>query len=506
MEESIFELIRQQQRNDPNCAVDYDAFPKPSDTNALRYAPGALDALSGRFNEKPEGWKDVKALIVRLKSGRLSTAQLESSLKGVRVAPNVDELLAHLSSDDLPECVTRASWNIAKQSRDYEAVKWGIAVGALRLQDKTVPELLTFARHTEFTAYAVVALLRASNERPELRMYLPPLLAVSRGWGIVRLIDFIVRDESLTGNLDLIRAITIYGVENSDGLLIEVGHIIARQLKADAFELARSDSRLFVAIVMLMDEILQTDHPLGGILDVPEPQNLSNEFIRLLASRKPDIWVIWGMRAARAFFDDPECPFEDCIRRSASIALMLHERMSAEIIRAGLMAETTRWIALRIIEQENVVELMPDLERMAMEKPKADVLEVLAQRGDKRQMQLLLDLLPKVVDIDARASRPFSSTNVIWPDNDEAESEYAAIVSVMGQVASQDSIRKLKTAMVDFNPFVRSAACVSASKIPRDEPDQELIALLRKRLQDPLPYVRESAELALKTLDAPKAP
>jgi hypothetical protein len=391
-------------------------------------------------------------LIARLKSGSVPTEQLEISLGSLRAVKNASELVRHLSPEDIPEFITRAFWAIAKQSLDYEAVKWGIAIGALSLREDMIPDLLTFARHTEFTPFAVDAILRACNKQPEWRSYLVPLLAVSEGWGTVRLVNAISREKQLTQNLDVIRAVTIYGVENSEALLVEIGHTIGGMLKPDIFELARNDSRLFVSIVLLMEEILTMAPSLGGILDIPEPKIATDEYFRLLASRSADIWLLKGMRTAKHFFDDPACPFADRAEKSASLALMLKERMSESIVRRGLVDEKARWIALQIIDQERMLELLPELERMAIERPKGDILRVLRMHGDSRQLQSLLELLPRVVDPTERAKRPFSRTNVIWPEKDEAEWEYAVLVMTMGAVASKESIRMLKAAMSDFNP------------------------------------------------------
>jgi hypothetical protein len=497
---SLFDLIREQQSADPSRSLDYGRFPEVTSIGSVHFAPGARDALSGRFGEKPDHWQDVKALIVSLKSGRVSSSKLEQSLRAFPAAPNVDAVLGHISPDDVPGYVTRAFWNVAKKSRDYEAVKWGIAIGSLRLPDEAVPELLTFARHSELTVYAVVGLLNASAERPELKSYLPPLLAMTDGWGTVRLVDFIGRDKILSSKADVVRAVTIYGVENCAGLLVEVGHKIARQLNPEVFALAASDARLFVAIVTLMEEILTTDHPLGGILDVPEPKTLVEAHFQLLSSRKSDIWVLQGMRTARNFFDDPDCPFDNRMDRSVSLSLMLKERMSADIIRNALADMKTRWIALQIIDQDRMLECMPDLETTVVDSPTSDVIRILGRQGDSRQRQLLLDLLPRVVDFRSRANRPFSATNVQWPERDECEWEYAAIVGIMGAVASQESIRMLKVAIADFNPLIRNAACETASLLPRDRVDEELVELLNERAEEKLDYVRTSAESAIARL------
>ncbi len=300
------------------------------------YAPGAFDAVSDRFVEKSDEWQGIVALIARLRAGDVIAAQLEISLTAIQAAPNVNEVFRHLTADDVPDEVARAFWAIAKQSREYEAVKWGIAIGTARFSDDMVPDLLTFARHAEFSRFALIALKRAGMRQPEVRSYLPLLLPVMNGWGIAHLIDDIVRDNAQVAKLEVIRSITIYGVENSEGLLVEFGHVIARHLSPEAFELACSDSRLFVAIVSLMEEILTTDHPLHrGILNVPNSTMLVDAYVRLLASRKPDVWLLQGLRTSRNFFNDPACPLDDRIERKASIEALLGERMPGESFETG---------------------------------------------------------------------------------------------------------------------------------------------------------------------------
>jgi hypothetical protein len=328
---SLFDLIREQQRVDPNRALDYGKFPEPTFSGASMYAPGAFDAVSDRFDEKSDKWPGIVALIARFRAGDVIAAQLEISLSSIQAAPNVNEVFRHLTADDVPDEVARAFWAIAKRSREYEAVKWGIAIGTARFSDDMVPDLLTFARHAEFSRFALIALKRAGVNHPEIRSYLPLLLPVMNGWGIAHMIDEIVRDKAQLAQLEVIRSVAVYGVENSEGLLVEFGHVIARHLSPEAFELACSDSRLFVAIVLLMEEILTTDHPLHrGILDVPNSTMLVDAYVRLLASRKPDVWLLQGLKTARSFFNDPECPLEDREARKSSIDVLLEERISGE--------------------------------------------------------------------------------------------------------------------------------------------------------------------------------
>jgi hypothetical protein len=294
---------------------------------------------------------------------------------------------------------------------------------------------------------------------------------------------------------------TVYGVENSDGLLVEFGYVLARQLTDEAFELARLDSRLLAAIVLLMEEILTTDHPLrGGILDVPDSRMLIDEYSRLLEARAPDIWTIQGLRIARRFFNDSACPLDDREHRKASVDVLLSRRMSASIIRDGLANKNSRWFALQIIDDDKLVDIMPDVERLATEEPAWNVFSILVHHGDRRQHQLLLDMLPNIVEFGARGQRPFSSQNIF---DDKVEREYAVIVGAMGVIGSEEAIRLLKGALVDFNPTIRRAACHSAGNIPPDVVDDDVIRLLNLRTNEKLDYVREAAESALARLQPP---
>jgi len=132
---------------------------------------------------------------------------------------------------------------------------------------------------------------------------------------------------------------------------------------------------------------------------------LADAHVRLLTSRKPDVWLLQGLRTARSFFNDSACPLEGRKERKESIDALLGERMSADVIRNGLMDKQSRWVALEMIDQDRLTDLLPDVETLAVEESEYHTLTVLGSHGDERQLQLrecpecLSDLIRNVVRV-----------------------------------------------------------------------------------------------------------
>ena len=83
-------------------------------------------------------------------------------------------------------------------------------------------DLLILARHGEFALYTSHALLRESEAHPELKRHLVALLPISYQWGVIKLVEYIVRDESLIRQKAVQRDVLIYGMQNCQGIPMEV--------------------------------------------------------------------------------------------------------------------------------------------------------------------------------------------------------------------------------------------------------------------------------------------
>lgn|GEM_PF-6383896 len=57
-------------------------------------------------------------------------------MKDVDISSCVDTRLGSLYVADLTPAVKHLFWEAAKNSRDYNTVKWGIAIGGLNLSEK----------------------------------------------------------------------------------------------------------------------------------------------------------------------------------------------------------------------------------------------------------------------------------------------------------------------------------------------------------------------------------
>lgn len=497
---SIFEAIQQHVRISPDTPLDDEKLPPmPAGEEGLKFAPGLADALFGSGQDKGNDWKIVRGIVRAINAGRLSNWRVaEKNIGEIPASSFIDKVLSSLTYADITPAVRKVFWDMAKGSRRYEAVKWGIGIGGVGLRPDEVADLLLLARHGEFSLYASHALSRASEVHPELKKHLVDLLPVSYQWGVVHIVDYIVQDAGLIRQKEVQRDVLIYGMENVGFIEMEVAFTIAKAIDLPAFCLeARGDDRLCRAVVSLMDTLINEPSPLGGLAQLDDWQAVTEAYIAMLRERPADARLLAALRSLERFLDDDKLKWARRGPELEQVRRTFADRLSPAVLRRGLELKADRWYALQIIQEKALRELLPDVEAAFDQEPDAQTARILSELGERQQLEVMLKRLPTLIDLEARRSAPFSLDNINGPEY-RHDFVYAQIIEGMGRLATQPAIARIKAAAADVNPLVRAAACKAVVQLPLDVVDDGLRTLVRARLDDSPPYVVEAARTAAK--------
>jgi hypothetical protein len=494
---SLFSLISQQVEAAPDKPLDYSKLPHIIEgESGLSYAPGTLDAIFGGSGAKDKDWMKVKLIILAINANRIDDWRIvEQNLVGVGIAAH-DKLADNLRPADVTPQVVKLFWEVARNSSDYDAVKWGVSIGTLDIKDDHISDLLVFARHGEFTLFAAHAIIRESARRPALKKNLLALLPVCRQWAVIQLINHIVVDDSLISDRSVQRQILIYGMENNDGIPMEIALTIAKAINLSVFsEEAYTNQRIYEAIVDLMNTLVTERHPLGGLRELPDGESIFDTYVRMLEQREPDIRVFDTLEKLEVFLADEKLPWQAKNQKLAKVKEILKHGFSIDVVRAGLLDDGTRSLSLRSIRERKIHDLLPEVLTLFKKRPDSDLIQVLSKIGKREHLQVMLDALPKIVDLSARREKPLSQERVSGPGWQESNM-YAGIISGLGRLATPDAVSCLKQAVDDYDPSVRSAACEAFALLPEKMIDDKIKKIITERVQDPTPYVAKSAEKA----------
>ncbi len=503
---SIYSAIEEQVRAAPDEPLDYERLPPipPTSEHGLKFAPGAMDALLGSGQATSDEWKTVREVARAVNAGRISDWRVvEKNVSKIPTASCVDTVLGDLSAAEFTPALKRTFWELARRSRDYEAVKWGIAIGSVQLREDEVPELLTLARHAEFALYTSHALLRESGSHPELKRHLVSLLPTSREWGVIKLIEYIVRDDSLIHQKPVQRDVLVYGMENCQVISMEVGFTIAKAIDLPFFcQAAAGDERVYRAMLSLGDTLINEPQPLGGLAQLNEWPAFYDAYLAMIRRHPADARQLVALTSLEHFLADGKLDWQ---RRSSELEKVRHvleERLAPAVIRRSLGDERDTWAALQLIREKKLAELVPDVEAQFTKKPEPLAIQILGELGGKKQLETMLARIPSLVDLEARKTVPLSRTNVIGPQY-RHDFTYALIVEAMGKLATPAAVDAIKTAAVDFNPQVRFGACKAVAQLPAAAVDADLRRLVTERLSDSPEYLAKAARLAAEHIGVP---
>ncbi len=423
-------------------------------------------------------------------------AVVDAVTAAVPAASNVDAVIQQLRTSDLTTTVRQRFWEVALKSRRIESVKWGIAIGGIGLQPDELEPLLALAHHAEFTLYAAHALTREGASEPRYRRKLVDLLAQARGWGVIRLIDYIVLCNELLADASVQREVVVCGMENNDGIPMEVAFTIAKAVDVHrCIAAARDDDRLRRAVSDLMNTLLTESNPLGGIQDLDGWERLYEAWVVFLEQCDPDVKLLEALRSVRSFLGDGAMAWARKEQEQDRIDRLWQEKFSSGVLRDGLDHARDRWIALEFIEEQGLRELLPAVRQAYTKGSDHCTIKVLAKLGNEQDLEALRASIGQLVDLEARKRMPLSTQNVIGPEY-KTSLEYGLVVRAMARLATRDAVTAIKQALMDYDPQIRAAGCDAVANLKSDRVDDEIRTAVRSRLKDAPPYVVAAARNA----------
>lgn len=476
----------------PDFALSTDDAEKEG---SLRFVAGAEDALFGTSEES--SWRPVLDALRAVRDRHITKwRELDAITSVARASNGVDQLLEALEKDDLAPHVRNMLWTLARKSRRAESVKWGMAIGSVGMQETEVETLLVLAVHAEFTLYAAHALFREGAREPRYRQKLVELLPRVRQWGVVRVIDYIVVDETLVRDPVVQRKLVVHGMQNNDGIPNEVALTIAkavdvRRLIGESMD----DPRLFNAMVDLISTLLDLSNPLGNLKSLDGWEGIWHAWLALLQRIPSSTRVMWSLFVLEAFLalDDESWPLKES--ETAHVVELLAAKLSVGALRSGLRDPEERTMALPMIVNFEVRELLPELRALFAQNPDADVIDALGELGATPELELLRQAIPRFVDLEARAKVPFSAVDLKGREL-RAGVEYGNIVMWLGRLATPAAVATIRTALADYDPRVRGSACRAVSQLPIGAIDASIVELVKQRLREEHEFVSEAASMA----------
>ncbi len=480
--DSLFRRIRKAVESNPDEPLPEGVLESiTGSVEDVRYVPGAMDALFGGTEEGEEEWHHLRNAVERVNVGEITDwSELEEALSDTSAISSLPLLYERMERVEITPLVRHRFWELARNSGDTEAVKLGICLGTFDLTERERSDLEIFARHPEFTVYVAHVFLRESETEPSYRDQLVELLPVVQGWGVVRLIEVILEETKLVDREEVPRLILIHGMENTSGVRHEVVQICLRHL--DLFELfgkARSDDRLFRAVVRFMESLLLEPEPAGELKRMESGQDLLELYLDILTERDRDVWVLYGLVNVNSFLEEfaPEWPGRDRLLKKVRSA---RERVETEgVLRDGLEKKPVRDLVLSIIREDGRRKLVPDVvETCLSDDPGVQAVEVVGEYGEEKHLQRLRDVVTELRTRTGgdREDQPGKHEPGLRTKRDLV---YASAVRHIGKVDSASSREEIREALTYHDARVRVAALKAMSDLSPDQWTEELAEAAR---------------------------
>jgi hypothetical protein len=241
-----------------------------------------------------------------------------------------------------------------------------------------------------------------------------------------------------------------------------------------------------------MDSLLTEPDPLGGLVDLAGWEGLYDAWVGFLEQRDPDTRLLGALQSLRQFLSADDLEWSRKGQERDRIEGLRKTKFSTAALRCGLGDERDRWLALQLIAEQVVRELLPEVRQAHEQKPGYGTINVLAKIGSKEDLEALRASIGTLVDLEARKQLPLSTENVFGPEHKHS-TEYGQIVRAMARLATPGAVATIKSALLDYDPSIRAAGCEAVANLRSDLIDDEIRVTVRSRLTDSPPYVAKAA-------------
>ncbi|MEU5883531.1 hypothetical protein [Spirillospora sp. NPDC047279] len=400
---SIFDHLRAHVREDgPGLREGGETL--PDEGTGRMWAPGAQDGVliyHWRGSAEPAEVDRVLAAVTAATGSDQESEQeydaLVDAVREARMISMVDDLLDRVRESGLPPAeVYGLGHRLATEAHDREAVKLGIALLGLFSAGHHRDELMTLARHDEFTIFAMVALANRDDEAA-VEADLWALARDVRGWGRIHLV------ERLASTADpLIRDwILREGFRNDvmneylAGVAARAGDLAGRL--ADA-----PDDDLLIAAADIFDALCEDGGPTQGMAGYDDGERAAGLFLGHMADRADDLRHYFAVRSIRTYAADHWPHLEP------GCAEILERPLWSDLARLGLTAtddgEFNR--AARACRLLGVPALRAHLSRVRRDPLAAHHWAFALKEADEDTVGEIVELAVSLLPLDEIASGP----------------------------------------------------------------------------------------------------
>lgn len=494
---SIYEEILLQDWEHASKPLNYERFPKiPHDSADGFYSPGERFVLRARTTSpEPTAWQRVYFVIKHVSNKKITDWRvLEQNVIDVDPDDNVDLLLAHLQTNDVPATTVALFLTMARQSSSYRGVIWGITIGSINLPSVRIKDLLTLGRHSELTPYVCIALRREAMRDGAFAEGLSDLQRIAYDWGAIQATHSLIHLESTKADRTLRRDVVVHAMRNGLFLRTELAvMLVEKGVVNDLVSIALNDAELREGLVDLVESItLQPEVP-GPLREIENAELLVESIINNVASWPADIATLVLLRSIGIFLTfDTKVEWEHRERWLEKMREIYFEILTLDALRDAITEDHRRNAALAMVVEVEATDLLPEVLDDFHKRPERINIDVLGRLGNHQHLRALLEAIPGIVNLEARPSLERNAEEFGNEEN-RVSYLYASIVSHLGRLGTPEALAYVRSAGRDPHPWARTAAMEALNSLQRWTLDKSSKELVRICLGDEIDYVRDAA-------------
>jgi hypothetical protein len=490
---SIHALIMEQAGERPEGPLDYSPFPLIPAEDGGHYIPGARDILD-RSEKGPKESERLRiaATIRGIRSRHITDATtLELYVRDTDPHDHYHGLLNAFPKDGATPKVRELFQEMAFIGHDYNAVKWGIVVGSIGATMEELERLADLARHAELTVHVCRGLLGQRKRNPGVVDILTDLLAITDQWGFFQVYHY-VAGSGLLDDHEVQRAAIVHGMRNGGDARSGLTSLFLGRLDLPRlFEMARHDEELAEGLMTMIEEMLLHPEPPGTLASNDEGEELVGRIMPMIEALPASINKARGLRALCIALGVETLAWPSRQERFDAAYEAYIETVSPEILTGAIRDDYRRVDALLMIAELGIEPLLPVVFDDFRRHPHPMNIEVLGRLGEGEHLHAIFDALPDAEEVARRTA--IVEGEDLSGDLLQSSGAYAAIVRHIGKLEGPAAIARIKSAAIDFHPWVRAAAMTAMMSIQRWTLDTESCKLVQAGLEDQFDFVREAA-------------
>ncbi|MDB5033384.1 MAG: hypothetical protein JWQ98_625 [Chlorobi bacterium] len=488
---SLYRMIAEQAAAHPDGSIRYDGFP-PLVANREEdiFSPGARDIFTKRTE------MDADQIIAAVRAMRMKVIRdwrtLEANLATTEPPLDSQHLVAELSRHHFDPGVRRLLREVLRRSSDYTAVKWAIVILTIDASPAMMDELMVPARHSEFTIYVCLGLLREARYDATYMERFISLIGMTEGWGLYQILSLMKFNPDLLADPQIQRDAIIHGVRNCNEAGPDIiGLLLSRMSLPERFADAESDEELASALLLMLQTYLTTEEEPGPLAGLPNGEVLLEHELTLIEKLPSRIDALHALMGIGLELSKESFPWERRREYLERARALFFDKLDADVLADAIRNDDLRWGALNIISEVRLTDLLPVVMEDFRKRPDPMNIDVLGSLGEGEHLRAIFELLPDTDTLERRAR--VQSAEQITGEMHEESVIYAVIIKHLGKMESPDAMARIKQAARDVHPRVRWAAVAAMTGVQRWTLDAECREIIRVALDDPFEVVRTAA-------------